>query len=135
MGILLLLAAVCANIVANLMFKNAMDAFPKQVDFQSLFSFAFNPFLWIGGICACMVLGFYLLAIKDSGLSTSYAFVTSISLVGITITSAFLFKETLSFQSIGGVAMVVIGIFLISTATTTGSANATPPTANIQAAE
>lgn len=119
MTIVLLLMAVTANVVANLMFKNAMLAFPKEIEFASLFGFAFNPFLWAGGLSAGLVLAFYLLAIKDSGLSSSYAFVTSVSLVGITLTSALVFREALSLQSIAGVVLVIGGIFLISTASAT----------------
>jgi len=127
MAWLLLFAAVAANIFANLMFKTAMAAAPQTLGVDSLFRFAFNPYLWAGGLSAAMVLGFYLLAIRDSGLSSSYAFVTCLSLVGITLASSLIFREALSLQSIAGVVLVIAGIFLISSAASSSATAASGP--------
>lgn len=116
MALLLLSFSVLANVTANLLFKRAMAETPGGFDLSTLQSVIFNWSFWAGGFSAGMVLVFYLLAIRQHELSASYAFTTSLSLVGLTLVSALIFKEPLSLQSIAGTALVVAGIFLITTA-------------------
>ena len=64
---------------------------------------------------SCVVLlGCYLLAIRGLGLSISYAFVTSLSLIGITLVAAMVFGETLTVQGGIGVVLVISGLLLIA---------------------
>lgn len=114
MAWVLLVVAVLSNVAANLLFKHAMQAFPSEPSFGTLLAFLFNPYLWLGGISCTLLLGCYLLAIRDLNLSVSYAFVTSLSLVGITLSAAVLFRESLSAPAMIGVALVVAGILTIS---------------------
>lgn len=116
MAWIFLAAAVVGNILANVFFKQAMASFPAERTLDTLFTFAFNPFLWIGGVCAGTMLAFYLLAIHAAGLAFSYAFVTSLSLVGITLVATFTFKEPVSLQAALGIGLVIGGIYLISSA-------------------
>lgn len=128
MALILLSLSVLANITANILFKRAMAQTPGGFDLGTLQTVIFNPSFWLGGFSAGMVLVFYLLALRQNGLAGSYAFATSFSLVGITIASAVFFKEPLSIQSVAGAALVVAGMFLISTATHTPTdASETPP--------
>ncbi len=114
MAWVLLVVAVLSNVAANLLFKHAMRAFPDELSFGAVLSFLFNPYLWLGGVSCTLLLGCYLLAIRDLNLSISYAFVTSLSLVGITLSAALLFRESLSTPAMIGVAMVVAGILIVS---------------------
>lgn len=115
MAWIILSAAVVVNVFANFMFKMAMVSSPNEISFSSLLAFALNPYLWLGGMSAVAMLGLYLLALKFGGLSATYAFATSMSLVGITIVSAVFYKEAMTVQHIGGVVLVLAGIILIST--------------------
>jgi multidrug transporter EmrE-like cation transporter len=114
MGWILLAVAVTANIASNLLFKNAMAAFPATVDAGSLLRFAFNPYLLLGVTSCAVLLGSYLLALREIDLMTSYAFVISLSLVGITVLSALLLGTQLSPARLAGVALVISGILLLT---------------------
>jgi multidrug transporter EmrE-like cation transporter len=114
MGWILLAVAVAANIASNFLFKTAMASFPETVDAASLFKFAFNPYLWLGGTACVVLLASYLLALREIDLMTSYAFVISLSLVGITVLSPLLLGTTLPLGRIAGVALVISGILLLT---------------------
>lgn len=116
MAWIFLTGAVIANVASNLAFKRAMQDAPEELSFSAIFPFLFNPFLWIGGLSCCVLLACYLLAIRDLGLSISYAFVTSLSLVGISTAAAILFRETLTLQGGIGIALVIAGLLTLSTA-------------------
>ena len=68
MAWIFLTVAVLSNIVSNMMFKLAMGAFPQERTFETLFKFALNPYLWLGGLACVLLLGCYLLALRDLGL-------------------------------------------------------------------
>ncbi|MBU1174406.1 MAG: hypothetical protein KKH72_03305 [Alphaproteobacteria bacterium] len=114
MAWIILAIGIAANVMSNVFFKQAMAGFPAEVSFGSLLGFAVNPFLWMGGVSAGTMLLCYLFAIKDMDLANAYAAVTSLTLIGVTIVSAIVFREVVSIQSIAGTALVIFGIFLIS---------------------
>lgn len=116
MGWFVLGLAVAGNVLSNVMFKNAMAAFPDEISFSSLLGFAFNPFLWAGGLAAGFMLACYLFSLRDMGLTNTYATVTSLSLVGVTTVSALALHEHISLHTLAGVALVIGGIFLLSSA-------------------
>src|SRR5690606_35757967 len=106
---------------SNMMFKLAMGAFPQERSFETLLRFAFNPYLWVGGFACVLLLGCYLLALRDLGLMMSYVFVISLSMVGISLVSVLFFGEPFSVKAAIGAAMVVCGMSLITLA------NQSPP--------
>lgn len=116
MGWILLAVAVVANIASNFMFKHAMAAFPSEIEAGTLLRFAFNPYLWLGGLSCVVLLGSYLLALREIELMVSYAFVISLSLVGITVLSPLLLDTALSLRSLFGVGLVISGILLLTLA-------------------
>lgn len=111
----ILAAAVFGNVMSNYMFKLAMDGFPSEITIGSLFAFAFNPFLWLGGIAAVTMLGCYLFTLRELGLANTYAAVTSLSLVGVTLVTAFILHQHISIQNIFGIGLVLVGIITIAT--------------------
>lgn len=114
MGWVFLAVAVTANIASNLFFKTAMSSFPANVDAGSLLRFALNPYLWLGFTACAILLGSYLLALRQIDLMTSYAFVISLSLVGITVLSTILLGSVLSPGRLIGVALVISGILVLT---------------------
>lgn len=116
MAWIFLTVAVLSNIMSNMMFKLAMAAFPQERSFETLFKFAFNPYLWLGGLACVLLLSCYLMALRDLGLMMSYVFVISLSMVGISIASVLFLGEPISFQSALGMAMVIGGVSLITLA-------------------
>src|SRR5688572_9506721 len=87
--------AVIANVSANFFFKTAMASFPHEITFGDLLRFMLNPYLWMGAICCVVLLGSYLMALRQVELAVSYAFVISLSLVGISLLSPLILHEPL----------------------------------------
>jgi multidrug transporter EmrE-like cation transporter len=127
MAWIFLTIAVLSNVTSNMMFKLAMASFPQERSFETLFRFAFNPYLWIGGMACVLLLGCYLLALRDIGLMMSYVFVISLSMVGISLASFFFLGEPISLQAGAGMALVIAGMTMITSANQAGApANAAP---------
>lgn len=116
MAWIFLTIAVLSNITSNVMFKLAMAAFPQERTFETLLRFAFNPYLWAGGLACVLLLGCYLLALRDLSLMMSYVFVISLSMVGITVASVVFFGDALSLKASVGAALVIAGVSLIASA-------------------
>lgn len=114
MAWILLLVAVAANIGSNFCFKLAMGAFPAEMAFSTLLRFALNPYLWLGATCCVVLLACYLLALREIELMVSYAFVISLSLVGIAVLSPLLLKEPLTLNAVAGTGLVIAGILLLA---------------------
>lgn len=124
MAWIFLTIAVLSNVTSNMMFKLAMAAFPEERNFETLLRFAFNPYLWVGGMACVLLLGCYLLALRDIGLMMSYVFVISLSMVGISLASVLFLGEPVSLQSAIGMAMVIGGVSLITLSNTAADAGA-----------
>ncbi|MFA5951921.1 MAG: hypothetical protein WC807_16725 [Hyphomicrobium sp.] len=116
MAWLFLAIAVIANIASNFSFKLAMSGFPADIEAQALIRFAFNPYLWLGALCCALLLGSYLMALREIELMVSYAFVISLSLIGLTLLSPWLLGTQLSLRSMIGVALVISGILTLALA-------------------
>src|SRR5690606_2648429 len=116
MAWIFLTIAVLSNITSNMMFKLAMAAFPQERTFETLLRFAFNPYLWAGGMACVLLLGCYLLALRDLSLMMSYVFIISLSMVGITTASVVFFGDPLSLKAGFGAALVIAGVSLIASA-------------------
>lgn len=115
MAWMLLVSAVLANITSNVMFRHAMRSVPESRDAAALAWFALNPYL-LAGFAACgVLLVSYLLALREIGLMVSYAVVISMSLVGISLVSAFMLNEATSLRAVAGMGFIVLGIVLVVT--------------------
>ena len=132
MAWIFLTIAVLSNVTSNMMFKLAMASFPQERTFETLFRFAFNPYLWIGGLACVLLLGCYLLALRDIGLMMSYVFVISLSMVGISIASVIFLGEPISLQSGAGMALVIAGMTMITSANNAGAPADARPQAGIE---
>jgi multidrug transporter EmrE-like cation transporter len=113
MAWILLLSAVVSNVAANFMFKLAMASFPGEMSFGSLARFAFNPYLWLGATSCGLLLGCYLMALREIELVISYAFVISLSLIGIAVLTPWVLGGALSLRSVLGVLLVVAGLITL----------------------
>lgn len=105
-----LLIAVAGNVTANLAFKYAMIKSGDHLTNGNIFEFLKQPWLWIGGLACIILIASYLLAIKQIGLSTSYATVTTLALVLLTVFSAYLFGDKINIYKAIGIFLIVAGI-------------------------
>lgn len=108
--------AVISNVMANIFLKYAMLTGGEKLANADIAGFLKQPWIWLGGIACVVLLASYLLAIREIGLSTSYAVVTTLSLVIITIFSAFLFDDKITAFKIVGILFIVTGIVIMTSA-------------------
>jgi multidrug transporter EmrE-like cation transporter len=109
-----LAVAVFANVATNISLKLAMRSLGQAPVDRLVVRLIFQPWIWIGVGAGCVLLASYLLAIRDVGLGFSYAVVTSLTLVLVTVAAAWLFEERLSAMVISGVLLVVLGIAILT---------------------
>jgi multidrug transporter EmrE-like cation transporter len=75
-----------------------------------------QPWTWLGVCAAVLLLGSFLVAIRELGIGISYATVTSLALVLITLLAAMIFKEPLNLMVVVGIALIVSGIVVLMVA-------------------
>jgi multidrug transporter EmrE-like cation transporter len=113
---LALSVAVVASVTANVSFKFALTKASANVSGHPIVSFLMQPSTWIGLCAAAVLLANYVLAIRDIGLGFSYAIVTSLSLVLVTITSAIAFQERLNLTIFVGMGLIIFRIAILASA-------------------
>ncbi len=109
-----LFVAVAANVFANVALKIGMREVDVSADWRTIPALIANPWLWVGGSLAGILLGSYLLAIKGIPLSIAYPVVTGLAMVGIAIASAWFLGESLGVSKLMGVCFVIFGVYLLS---------------------
>ena len=110
---LALTIAIISNVTANVTLKYAMITGGEKLINGDIVGFLNQPWPWIGGLSCVVLLGSYLVAIKNIGLGTSYAMVTTLALVIITITAAFIFNERITGLKVVGITLILSGLFII----------------------
>lgn len=108
-----LLIAVLANVAANLAFKKLMAGRSVGGGVEVAVDLLLNPWLWVGGVAAMLLLVSYLYALRFIHVAVAYAFVTSSALVLMTLISVFWFGQTLSPWQTLGLVLLVFGLFLL----------------------
>lgn len=109
-----LTVAVLANVIANISFKLAVKRVFSDSSTHIGQSFVLNYWTWIGVFAGFVLLGSYLLAIRDIQLGFCYAVVTSFALVIITVVAHFVFQERMTLTTVIGTALVVAGIAVLA---------------------
>ena len=104
--------AVVANVATNLLLKKAMTSMSDEGSL--VFQAATSVWLWGGIVAGLVLLGSYLMALRELDLSISYAVVTAAALIGVTLMSALLFNESLNLMKALGVALIIVGIAALS---------------------
>lgn len=108
---------VIFNALANILIKYAM--FNKtNIEFTtlSIIKSILNPYLLLGLTCFGLALGAYSYSLTKYELSVAYPVMTSLGLIIVAQTSAFLFQESFGLQKILGTALIIIGVVLVARA-------------------
>lgn len=109
-----LIIAVLANVLTNISLKLAVQKV-SSASFENLpRSFLAQPWTWVAVGAGGILLGSYLVAIRQLGLGFCYATVTSLALVLLTITAAVVFDERLTLSSVVGISLVLLGILVLT---------------------
>lgn len=111
---LALSAAVLANVVTNISLKLAVKRSAADPSGHYAVRFFIDPWTWVAICAGIILLGSYLVAIREIGLGFSYALVTSVALVLITISAAIAFKESLNLMTFAGMGLIILGIAVLT---------------------
>lgn len=113
--IIALLIATIAGIVGNIFIKAGMKDLPQSgIDFSFILKILTNPTVLAGIFFLTASFPFYSIAIQRLGLGVGLPIILSANIVGGTIASFLLFRESLSIINIVGTVLVITGIWLLT---------------------
>lgn len=118
--ILVLIIPIVTAAIAQLCFKKGISGL-GNLDFSLSGVLSLIPRIlqngWLVGGMILFGISFlvYLFALSKSQLNIAYPIFVSAGVIIISLASYFLFKETLSWLQISGVALIILGIFLLAT--------------------
>ncbi|MBT5399244.1 EamA family transporter [bacterium] len=114
-----LILAICFGVVSQLIIKWKMSAFSFddyetwQDKFILAFSMLLNPYIIIALILTLLAGVTWMIAMTKFEISYAYPF-TLLGLVLVTIFSVVFFGESISVYKIGGIALIILGVVVIS---------------------
>jgi multidrug transporter EmrE-like cation transporter len=108
-----LLLAVLSNVIANVAFKKAMEKEIGPDTRQVVLQYCFEPWMWTGGFFAALLLLCYLYALKSIPLNIAYPVVTGLAMLGVAVSGALLFQESLSLQRVFATLMILAGVLML----------------------
>jgi len=111
-----LLVAVAANVAANIAFKSFVQNADLGWNRSSFFAAIAQPTLWMGLGLGIVLLGTYLYALKAIPISVAYTAATTLSIVAVTTAGILIYGEAFGPRLVLGVATVIVGVGLITTA-------------------
>jgi len=111
-----LVVAILANILANSLLKKAVLRTTVTESGNLITGLIIQPYFWAGIVSAGILLGAYLLALRSIPLSICYTTVTALAMIGLILTGAVWFDESLSLMKIIGTILVATGLFVIVSA-------------------
>lgn len=110
----LILIAVAANVMTNAALKKAADGLAGATIFEKFFSVVFNPYFMLACVSASILLGSFVLAIRNMPVSTVYILVTSLAVFGLLLVDSILFGSAISGKKVAGTICILIGVFLVA---------------------
>lgn len=111
-----ILIAVLTGSIAQTMMKFGTDRvgqFGETPLVEYLLRLMTNPFVILAILAYGFGVIFYMFMLSRLDLSYLYPMMVALGLVFATLVSAFVFREQISLQRIGGIVVVILGIFLV----------------------
>lgn len=118
MGYLYIFGTIFFTVYGQLILKWRINSFTAlPADFMDkiifLFKLLFDPFIFSGFAAAFIASFFWMAAMTKFELSFAYPFMSG-AFVLVFILSVLLFQETLTWQKLLGLSLIVVGIFISS---------------------
>lgn len=115
----LLLVSVLFNVTANILLKKGVTTIggisgEKARLIQELSRAAFSPFIIVGLALYGLSFLIWLRVLSFNDLSRSYPIFATIVFMLTTIGSSIFLKETITFSRIVGIAIMLVGIFIVA---------------------
>ncbi|HON26853.1 Small multidrug resistance protein [Mesotoga infera] len=115
----ILVVAIVFNASANILLKFGMQKTQQMSDVGlkgMLLNSITNVYVWLGLISFGVAFIFYSVVLTKMKLGIAYPIMTSAGFVIVTLFAVFLFDEKMSWLKIAGIAIIALGIWLISIA-------------------
>ena len=112
-----ILVAVLTGTVAQTLMKFGTDRVGRFGDtpaLEYLFRLIINPFFLLAIAAYGFGVIFYMFMLSRLDLSFLYPMMVALGLVFASIVSALIFQEQITLVRIGGIAVVIVGVFLVS---------------------
>jgi multidrug transporter EmrE-like cation transporter len=112
-----IIVAVLTGAFAQTMMKfgtRQVGAFGDTPFIQYLFQLLFSPLILFAILSYGFGVIFYMFMLSRLDLSFLYPVMTALGMMCATLVSATLFREQISVVRLGGIALMVIGVFLVS---------------------
>lgn len=110
----LIVIAASANIMLNLCLRQTGRSINTDSLGSIIIGLVTSPWAWASILSAGVLLTAFVAAIRVHSLSLTYAAVTAIAMVGLTIVSVSLQLETITTTRILGLGLIVAGIVVSS---------------------
>lgn len=108
----LILIAATANVCLNLCLRQTVRGLNTSSVGDIVIGLLISPWAWFSIACAGILLTAFMTAIRDYSMSLTYAAVTSIAMVALTLVSVALQIETVNTMRVLGLALIVSGIMV-----------------------
>lgn len=108
----LIVIAAVANIVLNLCLRQTGKAINTESVSTIVLGLFVTPWAWLSVLSAGVLLTAFVAAIRVYSLSLTYAAVTSIAMVGLTVVGVLLQFETVNTLRVAGLGLIVAGILV-----------------------
>lgn len=109
--------AVATGAFAQTMMKFGTDRvgrFGETPVLTYLFRLLTNPFVLLAILAYGFGVIFYMFMLSRLDLSFLYPVMVALGLVFATLVSSFIFEEQISLMRLGGIAVVILGVFILS---------------------
>jgi len=114
---ILLFIALILNAAANILIKvgtSGIGSLAGLTKARIIFGYLTNPYILIGLAIFSVNIYLYMAALSKINVSVAYPILTCGGLLIISLFAVFVFKETLSIVQIAGLALLALGIILVS---------------------
>lgn len=111
-----IIIAVATGAVAQTMMKmgtQRIGRFGETPPLDYLFRLLTNPFVLLAILAYGFGVIFYMLMLSRLDLSYLYTVMTALGLILATLVSSIIFGEHVSLVRLGGIAVVILGVFLV----------------------
>jgi multidrug transporter EmrE-like cation transporter len=117
-GFSLTLLCALMTMVSNLMIRAGVDragGFPARISEvpAALLNLAHQPIFDIGFILYGLTALIWFRVVASEPLSSAYPLLVSLTFLLVTLGAVFFFHETLTWQKVVGLAIILLGIFII----------------------
>ena len=118
-GLILVLLSAGITVASNLMLRSGIDlagGFPDNFNElpSALLRLAKQPLFDLGLVFYAIAALIWFRIVASEPLSTAYPLLVSLTFILVTLGATILFNESLSWRKLVGLAIILMGIFIIS---------------------